>query len=395
MCPSCDTADYIEVPANDGLKDLTSGQVKTSPAFNEKRIERERKKAVRKIRKAAHSRKRQSRASRGMVAFNWLLVLFISGGVAYFAAVAPPVDWQFGLPSNQSVSEERVLPEAEEIVVPEKELDRLLPQVFPSESGPFEPLKEPVSGEPSYFDPCRAIYWVVNPENEPEGSREHLVSAFEEIQIRTGLLFVFAGETDEKYDWFRDPRNNQYPEIDSDWKPVIVWYLPEAEFESAQPTELAEDGYDLDEIAGFAGPDIMYSRGEGQRLVSVSGAVTMNATWSQYILDAGFPAELWWVLAHEIGHVVGLDHVDDPDHLMHSKNNGYKETLGPGDIEGLAVAGSTPCLKESEYPGKADWVPYDRTAMSAPHSHIGQTNKTTLLTTERSRLRPELSIAGR
>ena len=105
MCPSCDSADYIEVPANEGLKDLTSGQVKTSPAYKEKRIERERLKAVKKSRKAAHSRKSKGRASPGMVFFNWALVLFLVGGGVYFAAIAPPVDWDFGLSSDELVAE--------------------------------------------------------------------------------------------------------------------------------------------------------------------------------------------------------------------------------------------------------------------------------------------------
>ena len=123
---------------------------------------------------------------------------------------------------------------------------------------------------------------------------------------------------------------------------------------------MEDGGYQIDEVAGFAGPDTVYSSGTEQRIVSVSGTVTMDATWSQYIVDVGYPEELWWVLAHEIGHVVGLDHVDDPDHLMHGGNDGYRDVLGPGDIEGFAIAGSNPCLKESEYPRKSDWVPYAR-----------------------------------
>ena len=363
MCPSCDSADYMEVPANEGLKDLTSGQVKTSPAYNEKRIERERLKALKKSRKAAHSRKRRGRASPGMVFFNWALVLFLVGGGIYFVAIAPPVDWQFGLSSDQAASETHSPSEAEEPSVIEVAPPRLLPQVFPEESGPYEPLLELTSGEPTFFDPCRPIHWVVNPANEPPGARDLLVSAFDEIQTRTGLLFVFAGESDENYDWYRDPRNDLYPQINSDWKPVIVWYLPENEFTTAL-RDLGDEGYHIDEVAGFAGPDAVYSRGKEQRVVSVSGSVTMDATWSKYILDAGYPNDLWWVLTHEIGHVVGLDHVDDPDHLMHGGNNGYRDVLGPGDIEGLAIAGSNPCLRESEYPRKSDWVPYARSDTS-------------------------------
>ena len=48
------------------------------------------------------------------------------------------------------------------------------------------------------------------------------------------------------------------------------------------------------------------------------------------------------IVDHEFGHLVGLDHVDDPRELMHREQAGMT-SYGPGDLEGLARLGSIRC----------------------------------------------------
>ena len=48
------------------------------------------------------------------------------------------------------------------------------------------------------------------------------------------------------------------------------------------------------------------------------------------------------IVLHEIAHIVGLDHVNEPTELMAARNSGQVE-LGPGDREDLARLGSLPC----------------------------------------------------
>ena len=46
---------------------------------------------------------------------------------------------------------------------------------------------------------------------------------------------------------------------------------------------------------------------------------------------------------HELGHLVGLGHVDAPDELMSAENHGLL-TWGPGDRAGLSAVGAGRCL---------------------------------------------------
>ena len=48
------------------------------------------------------------------------------------------------------------------------------------------------------------------------------------------------------------------------------------------------------------------------------------------------------IVLHELGHIVGLAHVDDPHELMYGDNIGMTD-FGPGDLTGLARLGQGAC----------------------------------------------------
>ena len=48
------------------------------------------------------------------------------------------------------------------------------------------------------------------------------------------------------------------------------------------------------------------------------------------------------VLQHELGHVVGLDHIGDPDQMMRPSSSDVL-TLQEGDLAGLAQLGQGAC----------------------------------------------------
>ena len=51
------------------------------------------------------------------------------------------------------------------------------------------------------------------------------------------------------------------------------------------------------------------------------------------------------VVAHELVHLLGLDHTDDPAQLMYAENGG-QTALGSGDRRGLAALADVPCHRE-------------------------------------------------
>ena len=59
--------------------------------------------------------------------------------------------------------------------------------------------------------------------------------------------------------------------------------------------------------------------------------------------DTGYSLEqLIADFGHEVAHLVGLGHVNEPMELMFASNDGQTE-FGPGDLTGLALLGSLPC----------------------------------------------------
>ena len=73
----------------------------------------------------------------------------------------------------------------------------------------------------------------------------------------------------------------------------------------------------------------------------VTGMVALKASFFRQ-QDALGRSELERaVVMHELGHVLGLDHVKDRNELMYPSVT--RMSYGPGDIEGLAKLGAVRC----------------------------------------------------
>ncbi|WP_369070616.1 peptidase [Kineococcus terrestris] len=192
----------------------------------------------------------------------------------------------------------------------------------------WRPLATAADGAPVRWDPCRPVHWVVRTDGAPAGGQELLRRAVERVSAASGLRFVEDGTTDEG----PSPEREAYqPERYGDrWAPVLVtWTSP------AEVPGLAGD------VLGRAGPSTVELPGADP--AHVSGEVELDAPeLGELLALPGGEALVLAVVQHELAHLVGLDHVDDPGQLMHPETS-WQRDFAAGDLAGLAALGAGPC----------------------------------------------------
>lgn len=179
---------------------------------------------------------------------------------------------------------------------------------------------QPGGSQPVGYDPCREISVEVNPEGAPSRWRTLVDDAMDHVAEASGLTFSYAGETSSRDFGMEQP---------SDATVLVLWATAQ-EFP-------ALDG----RVAGVGGSSAV-QRGSG-RVELVRGRIALDAEAFGSLDGGGLQLALdQAVVDHELGHVVGLDHVDDTRELMNAET-GRQLEWGPGDREGLAILGDLPC----------------------------------------------------
>lgn len=197
----------------------------------------------------------------------------------------------------------------------------------PSSSHAF--LDTNPDGTPVAYDPCRPIHFVVRPDGAPKGGAALLRSALTRVSRATGLQFVDDGATDEQPRPRREPyQPERYPDR---WAPVLIaWQSP------GENPDLASD------ILGQAGSILIGT--DGRPAVYVTGQVVLDGPELADVLSRrGGTADARAVILHELAHLVGLDHVDDPAQMMNPVTDGTVDEYAAGDLTGLNALGSGPC----------------------------------------------------
>jgi hypothetical protein len=185
---------------------------------------------------------------------------------------------------------------------------------------------------PVAYDPCRPVHYVLRPDSTPSGGDALVREAFERLSEVTGLQFVHDGASDEPST--RDRELYQPDRYGNRWAPVLVAW----ETEEQNPA-LAGD------IVGEAG-SVAVSLGDGPR-VFLTGTVSLDAgQLSELLTRSDGEDVVRSIVLHELGHLVGLGHVEDPNQLLYPKAQEEVTDYAAGDLTGLSRLGSGPCVPE-------------------------------------------------
>ena len=189
--------------------------------------------------------------------------------------------------------------------------------------GHYEFLATQRGGDaPVGWNPCREIRYVVNPEGSPPGWQELIDVGIAEVEHRTGLAFRYDGTTDE-----RNFDDRFAP--DGDPLPVLIGWA-----DSEEVPELDGD------VAGIGGAT--YAEAGGRRAY-VTGMVVLDVeTYDKLASRKDSETVQLAVLLHELGHLVGLAHVDDRGEIMFA-DGVTRTSYGTGDLDGLARLGAGGC----------------------------------------------------
>lgn len=186
--------------------------------------------------------------------------------------------------------------------------------------------------DPVAYDPCRPITYVIRPDGAPDGSEGLIAEAVDAVTAATGLQFVYEGPTDEPPTVDREAvQKERYGDR---WAPVAISW--------SDPSETPElEG----SVAGVGGS--MSVNIEDGPEIYVSGRLVLDAPEIARLIEARNGTDMARaVIMHELGHVVGLGHVEGPGQLMSTKLSPKVTKFQRGDLTGLALLGAGRCIPE-------------------------------------------------
>lgn len=208
----------------------------------------------------------------------------------------------------------------------------------PPLSGGYAWMGTEPRGHPLRFDPCTTVTIAYNPAGGPAWGRAELDTAVAELRAATGLDLRVTTTT--------EPVALGRPLVDllrygATWSPILVGYS------SPDLISSLAGG-----VAGLGGPSSAWGP-DGR--VSVSGIVILDGPQAAGLPTGwGGQATLAKLIAHELGHVLGLAHVNDTAQIMNPIIPTRPGSLGAGDRAGLVHLGNgSACRRRPAIPNTA------------------------------------------
>jgi len=164
-----------------------------------------------------------------------------------------------------------------------------------------------VGGSAVRWNPCDPITYAVNTEGASSDVRPDLRRALARVTRATGIEFRSVGRTGETF--IRAYRRMRFEGVIRKAELVVIW-------------------------VDHAGYEAILRRLSDPRPSLAFAKANSGLGFGDFFSHGA-------VLLHELGHIMGLDHVRDPDELMYSgryPNLGLHD-FGPGDLEGLRRLG--------------------------------------------------------
>jgi matrixin len=198
---------------------------------------------------------------------------------------------------------------------------QLVDHLTGDDKGNYAFVATDTSGDPVGWNHCKAIHYVVNPKGAPDQWEDVIRGGVAEVARASGFEFQYDGTSIDRTFGRR--------EVDpADPPPVLIAWAGS------------------DEVPDLAGATAGIGGGTPARLHHrvqfVSGLVVLDTDAYDRMERNGDERSEVLILAHELGHVLGLDHVDDEGELMNAEYVG-QDGFGPGDRAGLKRLHDLPC----------------------------------------------------
>ena len=189
------------------------------------------------------------------------------------------------------------------------------------------------NGVVARWNPCAVIHYRVNLKYAPVSAMRDITAAAARISSVTGMTFRYDGTTTviPQRGYGSSATVGHYPPV------IIAWAKRGSGIGSSNVITSA----DALGVGGSSGLWWRTSAGVSHAVRSVTGMVVMNSAFNTQ-MPAGFAPTIGGarggVLLHELGHVVGLDHVDDITQEMNPIAID-RSSYGNGDVAGLRKLG--------------------------------------------------------